>query len=578
MDPPRARTIGKRSWLDTRPFELSGEQRWHIAQFLLGLNRGYERGLQQQLFYRSLVGQVLHGAPRRAGCDWQHRGVTVSSRGELMYCAVQSNILGNAKLESAESLYFENHKHLEEIVRDKCAQCAHDYVGPPGGYQQLALYLGQLRESLGLGRERVKSLPGYGLVIAARKLRNDLSMRRERRTRMAFPTAGGSRGGKSGAVVICGWYGTETLGDKAILAAIVGQIRKLAPLAPILVASLEPKLTQLTVAEMPELSGCEVVSADAVDASVAVAKALVFGGGPLMAVRQMSTMERLFSVAASNGVPSIVAGCGVGPVGTRSFRESICALLDSAAFRIYRDSESKQLASDLGVETERDLVSEDPAFTWIAASRIDRLPRTPSRRPVLALGLRSWPSGQYAGNLATREARQIDERFQRELLDALELLLSRIPTLTIRPIPFCTHDSGGDDRLVYWAMSQRSGTISAAMDCSGISRDLGPGYYRDAIHDADALLAMRFHSIVFGRALGTPTVAIDYTLGSGKSAALCRRHEISCFSLEALKSEQLADALALAISTERKSPNEQLTFGGALEKAWSACAIPAFES
>src|SRR5690606_8416971 len=55
------RTIGKRTWIDTKPFALDEAERWHVAQFLLALIRDYEQSLQQRMFYRSLVGQLLHG-------------------------------------------------------------------------------------------------------------------------------------------------------------------------------------------------------------------------------------------------------------------------------------------------------------------------------------------------------------------------------------------------------------------------------------------------------------------------------------------------------------------------------------
>lgn len=45
---------------------------------------------------------------------------------------------------------------------------------------------------------------------------------------------------------------------------------------------------------------------------------------------------------------------------------------------------------------------------------------------------------------------------------------------------------------------------------------MAPQHYCEAFRAADALLAMRFHSLVFGLGLGVNSVGMDYTLGKGK--------------------------------------------------------------
>ena len=73
----------------------------------------------------------MYGKPRAAGCDWQHRGATLSARGELLYCAVKSKTLGSAITQNSEELYFANSNHLHEIFHKECDSCLHDYIGLP---------------------------------------------------------------------------------------------------------------------------------------------------------------------------------------------------------------------------------------------------------------------------------------------------------------------------------------------------------------------------------------------------------------------------------------------------------------
>jgi polysaccharide pyruvyl transferase WcaK-like protein/MoaA/NifB/PqqE/SkfB family radical SAM enzyme len=573
LEPPAPKTIGKRTWIDTQPFALNDTERWHISQFLLGLARDYEPSNQQRFFYRSLADQVLHGAPRRAGCDWQHRGVTVSSRGELMYCAVQSDVLGDVREGGAEQLYFERSDHLEQILKDKCADCAHDYVGMPGGFQQWRILGDSIMRRTGLTRERLSLTQAYTLALNAKRTLQAHATAVERR-RLAAPgnCSTLSIAGPMRPVLVCGWYGTETLGDKAILATVISCIRREAPDRPIHVVSLQPALTRLTLAELPETDGCSVIDTEEALRDVGSASVLVFGGGPLMAIREIATMEALFVRARRRGIPSIIAGCGVGPLGARAYRKAIASLLSVASARIYRDLESLDAATALGVDTRQDQISEDPAFAWVNRSVEASKPRPGNRPPTLALGLREWPYQQYAPELGHARAEEIRRNLKQTITTALDRLTIEIPGLRILPIPFCTHDAGGDDRLLYWQLVQDSPNLRAAIDTSTLGRDLGPLEYLHRLQAADACLAMRFHSIVFAVALGKPTVALDYTLGRGKSSAIGRRHALDCLRVDHMDSDTLVARLKAAMQPGAPAPLSDVPlFVDAFHAAWQTC-------
>lgn len=559
LPPPPPKQIGKRIWIDTHPFDLDAEQRWHFGQFLYELIDDYEPALQQRQFYASLAGQVIEGQPRRAGCDWQHRGVTVSSRGEILYCAVQSDVLGNGLEESAEELYFGNQRHLQAILTDKCASCAHDYVGPPGGRAQAALIAeGFLRKFNWKVDDLKQSRLVEALVSLKRFFAEPIRFAKSRRALETVAREAPMKSEKNG-VLICGWYGTETLGDKAILATIVNTIRNISPDERVDIASLNATYTRLTVDQMPELEGCEVIAPQAAMASIGRYSTLIFGGGPLMAVREMSEMEALFVAAAARGVRTIVAGCGVGPLGASFYRKSIGNLLSAARLRIFRDTESRVAAADLlGTHEITDAVCEDPAATWVADQEISS--RGTESAPMLALGLRDWPYYQYAPKMSRRRARALKEIFENSVIAALERLLAEIPALRIAPVPFCTHRTGGDDRVLYWRLVRRSSMLRAAFDLSLISRELSPAEYLSRINSCDAMLTMRFHSLVFANTLGIPTFAIDYTLGSGKTHALASRTASPMIRFDRIDANSLYSGLRTALNTRRARPGAELKF------------------
>ena len=74
---------------------------------------------------------------------------------------------------------------------------------------------------------------------------------------------------------------------------------------------------------------------------------------------------------------------------------------------------------------------------------------------------------------------------------------------------------GGDDRIFYRRLLSHFPEILRRLD----NRHRTPAEDLDMIARSRAILAMRFHSVVFSLATNTPFLAVDYTLG-GKIAGL----------------------------------------------------------
>lgn len=552
LTPPPPKQIGKRAWLFTRPFDLADEQRVHLAEFLHGLIEHYEPSYLQRRFYRSLIGQLVHGEARSAGCDWQHRAVTLSSRGELMYCAVQSRSLGDARGADAEALYFGSQPYLREILATKCGECAHDYVGIAGAGELLALRAHDALRLVGVDAARAhEAAPLRPLLALRRGLWGPVNFARARRRtrRLASGTGATQRSG----VLICGWYGTETQGDKAILAGIVQALRRAGHGGRVTLASLNPYLSRVTCRQMPELAEVRVASVDQAARELAGHSLLLFGGGPLMCVDEMAQMEALFRIARDAGVSSMVAGCGVGPLGAKRHNASIRSVLELASARLYRDGASLEAAAALGVDTAGDAVSEDPAYVWLRRAAGRLAPRTPGGPPVIALALRRWPWRQYAAELGARQAERIVARFEEALLDALEALVSG-SALRLLPAPFCSHHFGGDDRLYLRELLARRRALRERVDASLLSREPAPQELLQRLHDSDAIIAMRFHSAVFAHALGLRTLVVDYTLGRGKTASLASAAALSSVRPDSATTAAIGERLATLLAGPAPQP------------------------
>jgi polysaccharide pyruvyl transferase WcaK-like protein/molybdenum cofactor biosynthesis enzyme MoaA len=551
------------------PFALDESERHEVAQFLGSLIRHYETRENQIFFYRSLLGQLTTGAPRQAGCDWQFRGATISARGELLYCAIQSDVLlDDIAQGDANTAYFHNKKHLHDIIATKCAHCAHDYVGP--------LPKAVLRRKL--IQRIVRRIDPWDLrkvVIENPRIRRAAAERRFQRrcslfeghaasassaTRTTTPNQRADR-----SVIICGWYGTETLGDKAILAAVVEVIRAtLGASTEIAVVSLYPYLTRVTQLQMIDLAGVSVIGLDEAFARTANGDYLVFGGGPLMAIDNMAEMLSLFQTAKRCGTTTVIAGCGVGPFGRQAQTRSIADLLRLSDHRIYRDERSRELAQELGIASDADSVAEDPAFTWIERAQTELVDSAPSRRPTLLMGLREFPAAQYAPDHSTAQRQAIAQAYEAAVIDGLELLVAQHPDILLRPLPMCTNQYGGDDRWFYRRIFRGRTALMAALDTSLLGAELPPLDYLNAFKSATAVLAMRFHSLVFALATRRPAVAIDYTLRRGKVYALATKYAVPHASVAELNADRLAEQLALIMTAEPRTASPSLTFASKL--------------
>lgn len=546
------------------PYTLTETEKYHVVEFLEGLIAHYETNENQKFFYRSLIDQIVHKAPRKAGCDWKHRGATITSKGDLLYCAVQSKVLGNITDSNSEQLYFDNQDHLKEIIRNHCDNCNHDYVGIPSRSEQIRQLFMRV----------VKKLPAKELLkISYRRLlirdfrhRSLFASNFNKLLTMGQAPIAWPGGGNGKRILICGWYGTETLGDKGILGGILQALREHLGIIDAALVSLFPYVSEMTRRQMDELKGVHIVNRQHGVQLAALADLVVFGGGPLMAIDETADMLAIFKTAKNANRKTLIAGCGVGPLGASWHNKAIGEILRCADARIFRDEKSRETASDLGVNVHTDIVAEDPAFTWLQSQRQALMTTNPATtEKILLLGLRDFPYKAYARHLSEKECLVAKQRYEKAVLDALDMLVDQFPDLLIRPLPMCTNHFGDDDRWFYRRLFRGNEKLSKRLDLSLLGSELTPNDYCKAFHQSTAALTMRFHSVVFALGLGVPTVTIDYTLGQGKVHSLAERFELPHQSLKDLDANFITDKVArLLKGTPTQAPLHKPSFTQAL--------------
>lgn len=551
------------------PYALTFTEKYELIEFLEGLIKYYETSLMQNFFYRSLINQILYQKPREAGCNWKHRGATITAKGELAYCAVQSKaLMPNIASGDPKKAYFSNEKHLQDIIKKKCDDCNHDYTGKPTPKVYRRLMGGYLQRKLNI-KDKLKKVPGLITI-------NDFKKKNAYNSRLKN-LRGNNKNSKlqlhkSKSILICGWYGTETLGDKGILAGIILAFRKcLGEDVQIIIASLNKYICKMTQLQMPELKSARVVNIDEALYLSKKVNYMVFGGGPLMAINAIAPMHVMFENAKQSSVKTIVASCGVGPLGDAWLNDSIAAILKLSDVRIYRDEKSLRGAESLGVDVTNDFVAEDPAFTWLESIRQSILTEqidTNKAKKVLMLGLRDFPYQEYAREYSKDESLAIKDNYEKSIITSLEKLIEINPELIIKPLPMCTNHFGSDDRWFYRELFRYSDKLTDYLDYSLLGKELAPIDYAKEIAAADGLVAMRFHSLVFSLGLGVNSMAIDYTMGKGKVRSLAEKYNVPNVAIQSLNSDILMNMYLDLLNCDKPLASElKLKFSHIFEKA-----------
>lgn len=549
------------------PYSLTFEEKYEWVEFLEGLVQYYEKSEHQNVFYRSLIDQILYDKPRAVGCDWQHRGATITAKGELAYCALKSkSLMSDISQGDPMSAYFDGQEHLNTIINNECDSCSHDYVGLPKPAAYRRMLINKIENRLHI-KSIAKKFPGFdNLNFYRRKVKYNNYLEGFR----SQPNIKKNDVSNTKKILICGWYGTETLGDKGIIGGVMHTLReKLGQDIHFTIVALYPYISEMTRRQMPEFRNTTIVTPEEGISLANDMDYVVFGGGPLMAIDPLAPMQAIFERAKKHNVKTIVAGCGVGPLGDSWHNDSIAKILELSDIRIYRDARSRDYAEQLGIDTTTDAVAEDPAFTWLATIEnqlTSNKPDTDSQ--VLLLGLRDFPYKEYARHLPENEALAIKENYEKVVIEALSELVQKRPSLTIRPLPMCTNHFGSDDRWFYRRLFRGHESLRRKIDFSLLGKEMAPVFYCEEIRKADTLLAMRFHSLVFGIGLGVKSIGLDYTLGKGKVKSLAEKFNAPLVSMMDLTTTELVASIEAALDSRRPEPLslEQLTFKSNLMK------------
>ena len=314
-------------------------------------------------------------------------------------------------------------------------------------------------------------------------------------------------------ITIIGWYGTETIGDRAILAGLFSFFAKVYDKFEINLGSLYPFFSERTINEDYSFYK-EITSKDfkveifnskeskELDSAIEKSDLVVMGGGPLMDLGELFMVEYAFKKAKKLGVKTALLGCGVGPLFHKKYRKSVLNIAQSSDVVILRDSKSKENLQDIYKEFNKYFdekvvhTSYDPAVECTLA--FNKL-NTKDEKEYIAINLREFPL-EYNKQ---KDSKNINNELKRFIKD----VALKYSDKEIRLIPMHYFYIGNDDRVFLNSVGMDLNLENIKVQNSNLTLKETIAVYQNAYFN----IGMRFHSVVLQTIASGKNYVLDYT-------------------------------------------------------------------
>lgn len=316
-------------------------------------------------------------------------------------------------------------------------------------------------------------------------------------------------------IAIIGWYGTETIGDRGILAGLLGSLIDAFGQCKVAIGSLHPFFTQRTVNEdyafWKTLTGyeIEVIIFDSTDAKtlrkeIDKADLVAMGGGPLMHISELYMIEYAFAYAKKMNKQTAILGCGIGPITNAKFYKTIINIIRWSDLTILRDKKSldqlRRVADIKSMKIEQEIsVSLDPAAVACLGFLKMTGPLKSIDKDKICINLRSFPK-EYSSSVDVKRTNEQLTRF-------VECIAKQNPDKQILLVPMHYFHIGDDDRIILNEIA-----MDLKMDNLIVqNKNLSLFETMNVFAGASKNVGMRFHSVVMQTLVSGNNYILDYT-------------------------------------------------------------------
>lgn len=330
-------------------------------------------------------------------------------------------------------------------------------------------------------------------------------------------------------VLITGWYGTETQGDKAIIGEVLHFIKSASPTCKIILTTLHNGISEQTNLELSDLFGVELIKLDDSNLATKISKtdAVIIGGGPLMESASMKDIGIIFREAHKYSIPRIIFGCGIGPIHSKEVENITKYLLSVCNAGFVRDKESFDFANKLFPDHKLKFAC-DPAVGFVSRWRKEnKVVYSPNGEHTIATLLRA-NTNEFSPESNTEKLRIANEFLAQKMAVSLDNIADKTGAsyeLLHMNAPWV----GGDDRIYNRILASQ---LAPATKVNLVREYLTLEEHMKVLSNCNASLAMRYHGHIFCMAMGIPFLSLDYTGKNGKVSSLVNRIGYSKWSIK----------------------------------------------
>ncbi|HYO49309.1 MAG TPA: polysaccharide pyruvyl transferase family protein [Chloroflexia bacterium] len=319
-------------------------------------------------------------------------------------------------------------------------------------------------------------------------------------------------------IVLLGWYGSDNLGDEAVLQAVVEALQARG-FTDLYILSVDPAKTQ---AKLSLPAGPRAPWSLQALRAMWGARALVLGGGGLIqdgtSVYNLPIYTLFVMLARLFGLKVVAWGLGVEPIFTllgKLQARYVCRVADHFSVR---DFASKRLLVKAGVPSQRIKITADPAFLIMPDPYI--LSEEASVKPRVIFCLRHLSDNHPGINLHYLLPVSVRKRFGVGWKPPIARHQRFIEAMA-RGVKVCTEEFGatvallplwpGRDDDVLAEVEQAA--IKLGVQTNSLERaDImnTPSSIAGYVGSADLLVSMRLHALIFGARQAVPMLAISY--------------------------------------------------------------------
>ncbi len=293
-------------------------------------------------------------------------------------------------------------------------------------------------------------------------------------------------------IVISGYYGCGNTGDEAVLAGIVVAFQE-----RVKDRNVEFVVLSADVEDTFRRHGLKAVNRMNRKALVETfqnSDMFISGGGSLLqdssSLRSLIYYLWVINLAKRMGLPVVYFAQGIGPLHRRVSQWLTRWVTNKVNLVTVRDPASSQLLKDIGVNKPEIILTADPAFALVPeiTEKVTRLITNvadDTEGPIVIFALRTWDFDTISIDTFAKTIQGLVSNVNAKVV----LLPMQLP---------------GDLNLATDIAVKSGSNVTVATE------QLSPRETLGLISQADVVVAMRLHALIFAGTVGTPVLGLEY--------------------------------------------------------------------